>query len=307
MALGLAALLDDVALIAKAAASSIDDVAAAAGRTSAKAAGVVIDDAAVTPRFVQGVSPARELPIIWRIARGSLVNKLVFILPIALLLSSIAPWILTPLLMCGGAYLCFEGAEKILGKLSGGHEAAPAVSKESATDEDTLVRGAIMTDFILSAEIMVISLNEVSSEPLLMRTVVLAIVGIVVTIGVYGVVAALVKMDDVGLALTHKNSGGVQRFGHFLVKAMPVVLNIIAYVGTFAMLWVGGHILIAGMDKLFWSWPYESIHHLTEGIHAGALTWGVETFFSMVAGLIIGSVLAAIVGLIHRISRTEEH
>ena len=162
---GLAALLDDVALIAKTASASIDDVAAAAGKTSAKATGIVVDDAAVTPRFVQGVTPARELPIIWRIAKGSLFNKLVIILPVALLLSWLAPWLLNPILMLGGAYLCFEGAEKVWEKISGHEDHEEAAVDTGPDAENKLVRGAVTTDLILSAEIMVISLNEVAAEP----------------------------------------------------------------------------------------------------------------------------------------------
>lgn len=291
MAVGLAALLDDIAVIAKAAASSVDDVVAAAGRTSAKAAGIVIDDAAVTPRFVEGVTPARELPIIMRIAKGSLINKLVFILPAALLLSSFAPWLLTPLLMLGGAYLCFEGAEKILEKVT---HAEHQEDDDANRDEDSLVRSAVTTDFILSTEIMVISLNEVASQPLAMRAAVLAIVGIVVTIGVYGAVGALVKMDDAGLALLTKDSPRAKAFGKFLVAAMPKVLSAIATVGMLAMLWVGGHILLEGMHELFWAWPYETVHHLTENFSNGAIQWLVTTFFSMVAGLIAGLIIVGV-------------
>ncbi|NLF92221.1 MAG: DUF808 domain-containing protein, partial [Corynebacterium marinum] len=208
MAGGLIALLDDVALIARAAAASVDDVAAAAGKTSVKAAGVVVDDAAVTPRFVTGVTPARELPMIWRITKGSLINKLVIILPIALFLSWIAPWALTPILMIGGTYLCYEGAEKVLAKVlgHGGHD-KPAKDK-SPVAEDQLVKGAIMTDLILSAEIMVISLNEVSDQPMIFRAAVLVVVAIGITALVYGAVALLVKMDDIGLRMVSRGGPG---------------------------------------------------------------------------------------------------
>lgn len=299
MAGGLAALLDDVALIARKAAASVDDIAAAAGRTSAKAAGVVVDDAAVTPRFVQGVTPARELPIIWRITKGSLVNKLVIILPAILLLSWLLPAALTPLLMLGGLYLSFEGAEKIIDKFTGGSHDEPVADK-SAESEDSLVKGAITTDFILSAEIMVISLNEVTNLPFLQRAGVLIVVALLITAAVYGAVGLLVKMDDVGLALTQRDSSFAQKFGRGLVSAMPKVLSIIAVVGTFAMLWVGGHILLVGADELGFHWPYHTVHHIVEGVHhlGGAVTWIVETFFSMVAGLIIGSIVAGIVHIL---------
>lgn len=296
MAIGLAALLDDVALIARAAASSVDDVGAAVGRTSAKAAGVVVDDAAVTPRFVQGVNPSRELPIIWKITKGSLRNKLLIILPIALLLSWIAPWALTPLLMLGGTYLCFEGAEKILEKFFGSQHDAPAADENAGKSEKELVRGAVTTDFILSAEIMVISLNSVADQPIAMRALILALVGIFITFLVYGAVGLLVKMDDAGLALTKRDSGFSQKLGHALVKGMPIVLNVISVVGTAAMLWVGGHLLLTGFHELFWQWPYETVHHLEVAVGSNpAIRWIVNTFFSMIFGLVIGSIVATVV------------
>lgn len=299
---GLAALLDDVALIAKAAAASVDDVAAAAGRTSVKAAGVVVDDAAVTPQYVQGVTPARELPIIWRIAKGSLFNKLIIILPIALLLSSLAPWLLTPILMIGGAYLCFEGAEKVIEKFFG-HEEKEETAIEAGPDaENKLVKGAITTDLILSAEIMVISLNEIAAESLAMRAAVLVTVAFGITALVYGAVALLVKMDDAGLKLAARPSAGSQKLGRGLVAAMPKLLTIIAIIGTFAMLWVGGHILLVGVAELGWHAPYDFVHHMEGYVEhlGGFATWVVNTFFSLIAGAIVGSVIA---GLLHAVKR----
>ncbi|SPJ40379.1 Inner membrane protein YedI [Corynebacterium diphtheriae subsp. lausannense] len=205
MAGGLAALLDDVALIARTASASVDDVAAAAAKTSAKAAGVVVDDTAVTPQYVRGVTPARELPIIWRIAKGSLVNKLCIILPIALLLNAVAPWALTPILMLGGAFLCFEGAEKVGEMVTGKQHSSE--EEAGAKDENILVRGAITTDLILSAEIMVISLNEVADQTIWMEAAVLVAVGIFITAVVYGAVALLVTLDDIGLFYQRKDSG----------------------------------------------------------------------------------------------------
>lgn len=299
MAGGLAALLDDVALIARKAAASVDDIAAAAGRTSAKAAGVVVDDAAVTPRFVQGVTPARELPIIWRITKGSLVNKIVIILPAILLLSWLLPGALTPLLMLGGLYLSFEGAEKVIDKFTEGEHDEPAADK-NAESEDALVKGAITTDFILSAEIMVISLNEVTNLPILQRAGVLILVALLITAVVYGAVGVLIKMDDMGLALSQRDSDAATKFGRGMVAAMPKILSVIAVVGTFAMLWVGGHILLVGADELGFHWPYQTVHHIVESVHhlGGAVTWIVETIFSMVAGLIIGSIIAGIVHIL---------
>ena len=307
---GLAALLDDIAALVKLTAASLDDVAAAAGRASVKAAGVVVDDAAVTPQYVTDVDPARELPIILRITRGSLVNKLVFILPLALLLSQFAPWLLTPLLMCGGLYLSFEGAEKVWHLLRPGRTtetAAPAADR-GPDAEKKVIRGAILTDFILSTEIMVIALNEVASEPLLNRTLILIAVAIVITLGVYGVVALIVKMDDVGLALATRERGTAasRAFGRGLVRAMPIVLGVLSFVGMLAMLWVGGHILVDGMHKLGLEQPYGWLHELSDTVAAatgavgGVLGWLVSTIGSLLFGLIVGSIVVAIVSVFHR-------
>ncbi len=299
---GIVALLDDIAAMARMAAASADDVAAATARASAKAAGVVVDDAAVTPQYVHGVSPARELPIIWKIALGSLRNKLLIILPAALLLSQFLPWVLTPLLMIGGCYLCFEGAEKVWEKLRGHHAEKEQPSQlQGEKSEKQVVTGAVRTDFILSTEIMVISLNEVASEPILNRTIILIAVAIGITVLVYGVVALLVKMDDIGLAMTQKESAGTQKFGHFLVAAMPRVLDAISIIGTFAMLWVGGHILLVGTKDLGWDGLYGVVHHL-EGYGAAVpavgamLGWLINTICSLILGLIVGLL---IVGVMH--------
>ena len=295
MAGGLFALLDDVALIARSAASSVDDVAALAGKTSVKAAGVVVDDAAVTPQYVEGIKPQRELPMIWRITKGSLVNKLVIILPIAMILSWIAPWALTPILMCGGTYLCFEGAEKILHHVLPHREKETEPVQEKGADaEDSLVRSAITTDLILSSEIMIISLNEVINEPFWMRLGALILVGILLTLGVYGAVGLLVKMDDIGMALIKRHDGN-STIGTALVKGMPIVLDIIGVIGTAAMLWVGGHIVIKGVHEFGMDQPRELIASVTEKISIGALAWLAETGMSMVCGLVLGAVIASIV------------
>ena len=295
MAGGLFALLDDVALIARSAASSVDDVTALAGKTSVKAAGVVVDDAAVTPQYVQGVKPQRELPMIWRITKGSLINKLVIILPIALILSWIAPWALTPILMCGGTYLCFEGAEKIFhAVLHRGEEEEQTVEEKGPDAEDSLVKSAITTDLILSAEIMVISLNEVIDQPFWLRLGALVAVGILLTLGVYGAVGLLVKMDDIGLALLKRHDGD-SAVGTALVKGMPIVLNIIGIIGTAAMLWVGGHIVVKGLSEFGAEQPYGFIHHVTESISNGALTWLADTGLSMLCGFVLGSVIVTII------------
>ncbi|MFT4226356.1 DUF808 domain-containing protein [Micropruina sp.] len=304
---GFFALLDDIVAMAKLAAASMDDVAAAAGKASAKAAGVVIDDTAVTPRYVHGFSPERELPVIKKIAVGSLRNKLLIILPAALLLSQFLPWLLTPILMCGGTYLCYEGAEKLWEKFGGHghHEPAPVVG---GPDEKAMVAGAIRTDLILSAEIMVIALNEVASEPLLSRAVTLIVVALAMTVLVYGVVALIVKMDDIGLHLASERSGGVAALGRGLVAAMPKVLATLSNVGIVAMLWVGGHILLVGLDELGWHPPYELVHHAEEAIlHAvpgffgEALAWLTNTAASAVLGVVAGAIVLVVVQLIGRL------
>ena len=295
MAGGLFALLDDVALIARSAASSVDDVAALAGKTSVKAAGVVVDDAAVTPQYVEGIKPQRELPMIWRITKGSLINKLVIILPIAMILSWIAPWALTPILMCGGTYLCFEGAEKILHHLLPHREKeTESVQEKGADAEDSLVKSAITTDLILSSEIMVISLNEVIDQPFWMRLGALIFVGILLTLGVYGAVGLLVKMDDIGMALNERHNGK-STVGNALVKGMPIVLDIIGVIGPAAMLGVGGHIVVKGLHEFGMNQPHEFIASVTEKISNGALAWLAETGMSMVCGLVLGTVIATIV------------
>src|SRR3954463_916291 len=251
MSAGLFGLFDDIAVLARMAAASVDDVSAAAGRASVKAAGVVVDDTAVTPQYVHGVTADRELPIIRRIAVGSLRNKLLFILPAALALSELLPWLLTPLLMVGGAYLCYEGAEKAREAVGPHHDRpeAPA-GAEGPEREDELVAGAIRTDFILSAEIMVISLDEVTDEPLLSRALILVVVAIAITAVVYGAVALIVKMDDVGVRIARTREGTAASVGRGLVRAMPVVMSVLSTVGIAAMLWVGGHILLVGLDDL---------------------------------------------------------
>ena len=300
MAGGLAALLDDVAALARLAAASADDVAAASAKAGSKAIGVVIDDAAVTPQYVQGIKPRRELPIIWRITKGSLRNKLVFILPILLLLSVFAPWLLTPILMLGGLYLSFEGAEKIWELVRGKPKKAPAAIK-GAEAEDKVVSGAVRTDLILSAEIMVISMNSVDTGNLWMRAAVLIVIALGITVLVYGAVALLVKMDDIGLAMAEGDASEARkRFGNGLVRAMPRVMDVISYVGMIAMLWVGGHILLVGTHDLGLAQPYGFVHHL-EGLVAGiagvggVLAWLINTFFSFVMGLVVGALVAVIV------------
>jgi uncharacterized protein len=307
---GLVALLDDVAVLARAAAASVDDIGAAAARASVKAAGVVVDDAAVTPQYVRGLAAQRELPIIRRIALGSLRNKLLVLLPAVLLLSQFLPWLLTPILMLGGAYLCYEGAEKVWVRFGGGHHDAHA--EEELPDEDTIVSGAVRTDFILSAEIMVISLNEVVDQPFVSRAVILAVVAVAITVLVYGFVALIVKMDDVGLKLAERPGKAVAGLGRGLVKAMPRLLAALTVVGTAAMLWVGGHILLVGTDELGWHGLYAFVHHLEEGAHdatgalGGVVGWLVNTLASAVLGLVVGALVVVVVTLtLHRRKATS--
>lgn len=302
MAGGLVALLDDVAALVKLAAASVDDIGAAATKASIKATGVVVDDTAVTPRYVQGLKPERELPIIKRIALGSLRNKLLIILPVIMLLSQFLPWLLTPILMVGGAYLAYEGAEKVW-EIVSGHRAEEAETGQ--VDEDTVVSSAVRTDFILSAEIMVIALNEVDEEPFVSRLIILVIVALLITALVYGVVGLIVKMDDLGLKLALRESGTSQRLGRALVKAMPKLLSTLSTVGIAAMLWVGGHILLVGVDELGWHGLYDVVHHLEGGVSGvagvgGFLAWCVNTLASALIGLVVGVV---IVGVLHVIPR----
>jgi predicted DNA repair protein MutK len=299
MAAGLAALLDDVAVLARAAAASVDDIGAAAAKASAKAAGVVVDDTAVTPQYVHGLAAERELPIIWKIAKGSLRNKLLILLPAVMLLSQFLPVLLTPLLMLGGAYLCYEGAEKLWEKVSG-HDEHGDAAEQGFIDEDTVVSGAVRTDFILSAEIMVIALNEVVDQAFVARAVILAVVAVGITILVYGVVGAIVKMDDVGVTLAQRPGKGVARFGRGLVHAMPRLLTVLSVVGTAAMLWVGGHIILVGTDDLGLHFFYDVVHHLEEAAHeatgalGGLVGWLVNTLGSALLGLVVGGLIVLV-------------
>ena len=311
MAGGLVALFDDVAVLARAAAASVDDIGAAAGRASVKAAGVVVDDTAVTPQYVHGLAAERELPIIRKIAIGSLRNKLLIILPAILLLSQFLPFLLTPILMVGGAYLCYEGAEKIWHRLTGHHDEHAAAAEPP--DEKTIVSGAVRTDFILSAEIMVISLNEVASEAFVSRAVILAVVAVGITVLVYGVVGLIVKMDDVGLSLSQRPGKRAARFGHGLVKAMPKLLSALTVVGTVAMLWVGGHILLVGTDELGLHFLYEAVHHVEEAAHdatgavGGVVGWLVNTLGSALLGVLVGGLVVLVMSLtVHRWKKSAE-
>ncbi len=297
MAGGLVGLLDDIAALAKLAAASIDDVGAGAARASMKAAGVVIDDAAVTPTYVRGLAANRELAIIRRIAIGSLRNKLLFILPVAILLSQFAPPLVEVILLAGGVYLGYEGAHKVIHALKGDDKEhqlpAPMVGVEA---EESTVAGAIRTDFILSAEIMVISLKDVLDEPFVTRAAILFVVALLITLLVYGAVGLIVKADDIGLAMTRRPSAVAQRVGRSLVRAMPIVLRWLSIVGIAAMLWVGGHILLVGAHELGWSGPYDLVLHLEHlvdgaGPASGVLAWIIDTLASALVGLAVGAIV----------------
>jgi predicted DNA repair protein MutK len=315
---GLLALLDDVAAIAKVAAASVDDVIGQASKAGAKAAGAVIDDAAVTPKYVHGFSSAREIPIVWKIARGSLFNKLVILLPVALLLSAFAPWAIPPLLMIGGAYLCYEGAEKVWHAINPGDHHAEDLYREKLSDahlEEQKVRGAIKTDFILSAEIMTIALAALPELGFWMEFTALIVVAVGITVMVYGGVALIVKADDLGLFMARAGRLSVTRkLGELIVRGMPGFMRILTTVGTAAMLWVGGSIVVHGAAELGWHAPEDLIHHPAEAVaHVvgraeGAVEWIVKAVIDGLLGLGLGllliplsaRVIAPVAGLLAR-------
>ncbi len=312
---GLVALLDDISVIAKAASASIDDVAVAAGRAGTKTAGVVIDDAAVTPSYVTGLSPARELPIIWKITKGSLKNKLLFLLPGALLLSEFLPQAIIFILMLGGAFLCYEGAEKVMEKLGASKhgETLDDVIEDPVAFENKRVAGAIRTDLILSAEIMAIALNEVADETLITRGAVLALVAVVVTIAVYGAVGIIVKLDDVGLYLTKQVAAWKQGFGRFLLRMVPKLLTALSLIGTVAMLWVGGGIIVHGTHEVGFHAIYDVVHGAesavsgSTGALGGLLGWVTYAGLSAVVGVVLGGIIAFVLHKVLGVGADKGH
>jgi predicted DNA repair protein MutK len=321
------ALLDDVVMISKLAAASLDDALGQAAKAGSKAAGVVIDDAAVTPKYVVGLSPQRELPMIWKIAKGSLVNKLLLLLPVALALDYFAPWLITPLLMIGGVYLCYEGAEKLLEYVAphAAHDHEEDIHGETAMSAEALetskVKGAVRTDFILSAEIMAITLANVSdglpvptnTQDLLValatKAISIGLVGVAITAAVYGVVGLIVKADDIGLRMARNSIGSeglrkaVAATGHGLVNGMPKFLSVLAAIGTAAMLWVGGSILIHGLAALGFADPEHVIHHWAETVGhlvpdalTGPVSWLTSTSVQGVLGIVVGAITIPLVG-----------
>lgn len=297
MSTGLLALLDDVAALVKVTAASLDDVATQASAAGAKAAGIIIDDAAVTPKYVLGLSPKRELPIIWNITKASLKNKILFLMPAALILGYFMPWIIAPILACGGVYLSFEGYEKI-------HDALHKVMHKKAIKEkidkkiETITpeqlekkrtNSAIRTDFILSAEIMAISYSTISSSSVYIQIAALFVVAVGITLLVYGAVALIVKADDVGYHLAKEgNAPAVQKFGRGIVKSMPGFLKILGTIGTVAMLWVGGGIIIHSIPFM-----HHAFEHFIHDLHVeGLIGWAIGASISAVFGLIIGAIAA---------------
>jgi uncharacterized protein len=320
---GWIALLDDLASLAKVAASSLDDAAGQAAKAGSKAAGIVIDDAAVTPRYVVGLAAEREIPIIAKIAIGSLKNKLLILLPGALLLSFLVPWALTPLLMAGGAFLCLEGYHKVMDLVRPGHDGSEKIAPTALTAEELereRVRSAIRTDFILSAEIMAITLASVATSPVWLQTMVLGVVGVAMSLLVYGVVAVIVKADDAGVALARSSRGPLRALGRGIVLGMPVLLKILSFVGMLAMLWVGGGILIHGLHELGVHQPEKAVHHAAERV-AGLiptlksfLAWLVGAGLAGVLGIVVGALVdpmatrllvPAYLGLMSRFRRTS--
>ncbi|MEI2702803.1 MAG: DUF808 domain-containing protein [Baekduia sp.] len=296
MATGLTALLDDIAALAKLAGASLDDVGAASAKAGTKAAGVVIDDTAVTPQYAAGLPPERELPIVAKIARGSLRNKLLFLLPGALLLSAVAEWLITPLLVAGGVYLVFEGTEKVLHAIrpSADHDKQVEEITDPQELEDRQVAGAIRTDFILSAEIMAIALNELSEETFLLRLVALAAVAVGITAAVYGAVALIVKMDDVGIHLAREGNAARRALGRRIAKAMPVLLSTLSVVGTAAMIWVGGGIIVHGIEEAGLHAIPDLVHdleHAGEDALGGFGSWLLGALGYAIFGLVVGAVV----------------
>ncbi|AOL23308.1 hypothetical protein Ga0102493_112293 [Erythrobacter litoralis] len=315
MPTGLVALLDDVSVIARAAAASVDDISVAAGKAGSKTAGVVIDDAAVTPSYVTGLSPSRELPIIWSITKGSLFNKLVLLLPGAILLSEFLPGAIIWILMLGGAFLSYEGAEKVMEKLGGAKHGKTVEDeiRDPAEFEKKRVAGAIRTDLILSAEIMAITLNELDLPSWWERALALALVGVAVTVAVYGAVAVIVKLDDIGLHLTKRDNPASQRFGRFLVDSVPKLLTLLSVVGTVAMLWVGGGIIVHGTHEVGFDVLYDFAHGVeyavkgATGALSGVLGWASYAAVSALIGLVLGAVIAFVLHKVLGVGAEEAH
>jgi predicted DNA repair protein MutK len=302
MSTGLLALLDDVAALVKVSAASLDDVPAQVARTTGKVSGIVIDDAAVTPKYVVGLDPKRELSIIYKIAKKSLINKVLILGPAALLLGFFAPWVIQPLLMIGGAYLCFEGYEKVHSMFSKHHDVHEGESGEVKVItpeelEKERVKGAVRTDFILSAEIIAIAYATVADMELLTQIVVMLAVAVFITVAVYGFVGLIVKADDIGLHMAkNKNSEGTRKIGRGIVKLMPQFLKILGYIGTAAMLWVGAEIIAHGIPFLYHQ--LEALEHALSGVPA--IAWLAKALVCAIGGLMLGFIIEKVVTLVRR-------
>ncbi|MFD2245326.1 DUF808 domain-containing protein [Pontibacter ruber] len=300
MASGLLALLDDVSALVKVSAASLDDVPAQVSKTTGKVSGIVIDDTAVTPKYVVGLDPSRELSIIYHIAKKSLINKVLLLSPAALLLGIFAPWAITPILMLGGAFLCFEGYEKVHSMFSKHHDTGKEEELNVITPEElekTRIQSAVRTDMILSAEIVAITYSTVADKPLATQIAVMLAVAIVITIAVYGFVGLIVKADDIGLHMAkEKNHGTVRSIGTGIVRFMPHFLKILSYVGTAAMLWVGAEIIAHGIP--FTSHALHNLEHALADVPA--LAWLAKAVSCAIGGLILGGIIEKIVSLIRK-------
>jgi uncharacterized protein len=301
MASSFFALFDDIATI-------LDDVAILSKVAAKKTAGVLGDDLALNAEQVSGVKADRELPVVWAVAKGSFVNKLILV-PTALALAAFLPWAVLPLLMLGGAFLCYEGFEKLAHKFlhskeedSAHHKAELEAIANPAVDmvqfEKDKIKGAIRTDFILSAEIIVITLGTVASEPFMKQVAVLSVIAVLMTIGVYGLVAAIVKLDDAGLSLSQRASSLSQRVGRSLLWFAPFLMKTLSILGTAAMFLVGGSIVLHGVGPL---------HHFVEDLlkpiaaQSGVLSFIASTFVDLIVGIIVGAVVLAMVTLASRL------
>jgi len=306
-------LFDDIAALAKIAAASVDDIVAGSSKAASKTSAILIDDAAVSPQYFQGISPSRELPMVWRIARGSLVNKGIVITAI-MLLSAVAPWVFPWALVLGGCYLVYEGAEKIVHRIIHGKsdtENAKRALTRTPKDESSIVRSAVTTDFVLSIEIMLISLTNIATDIWWMELATLILVGLMMTALVYGAVALLIKLDDIGrwIALrgVAKDSDSLRKFGVRLVDLMPVVFGLLTIVGTAAMLWVGGHLLIVNLAEI--GLPlFENISHsLTHTIANGTLLWGADALISALFGIVAGLLIVGIMTPVKKLIKGTSH
>lgn len=301
MASSLLLLLDDIATV-------LDDVAVMSKMAAKKTAGVLGDDLALNAQQVSGVRSERELPVVWRVAKGSFVNKLILV-PLALLISVVAPWLINPLLVVGGLFLCYEGVEKVLHSL---HKKKAKTAEEAqqeliktetdlATFENEKIKGAVRTDFILSAEIIVISLGTVATAAFGVKVTVLSIIAIAMTIGVYGLVAFIVKIDNIGLHLSEQASNFKQSVGRGLLAFAPILMKILSIVGTLAMFLVGGGIINHAIP-LVHHFTEDSVEYVQEipniGSIFGALT---PTLINFAVGFIAGLIVVALIGLVKKV------